>query len=182
MLHADQNTSSMLLTIQEKIEEADRHHQQNVLFERRKEVVMGIKYFWLIALTSHPALSLLITAEDSKILCHLVDMDVTPPCHQQTETFEISFTFSSNAFFFEQTIVKKYTHTDKQGRLVSTPSLTWKPQRHIPTNQYPTFFTWLTNDAIDSRHLGELLRTEIHPRAIELYLGTYPNTPNLSQA
>lgn len=143
----------------------------STLLELRKQTVMQIHNFWMVVLTRHPAISLMLSNTDMPLLRYLVDVDVTPTNkHVNSDSFELAFTFSTNPYFSNRCLLKQYQCIPATGRTVSTPNITWS-QHPIPNSH--GFFSWLCHDTQDTTSLGELIRDQIHPRAIELYLGTF---------
>jgi len=190
--------ATALLEVQEQIDDATQQNalyfdqkfgrRRNVLpalYERRTELVMAIPQFWLKALLNHPAFSLLITDRDSKMLRYLVDIRVsspTPTNHPQD--FEITFTFASNEYFKDQCLIKSYTHCDFRGRVVGVHDINWtdadsklKEIKDARSTLSPSgVLEWISKDRYDASQLGELIKNDVYPRAIELYFGTYWST------
>lgn len=189
------DTGSLLLELQEKLDDVAREETRYIfrgrdkfaairdaVYERRKEVVMNVKYFWLKALINHPAFSLLITDVDSRILRKLVDVDVAPVLGAtHRDDFEIVFTFASNEYFEDQCLVKRYSHSDQLGRVVGTHNIKWKGSRASDLiarkdrgrDTLSGFFRWITTDTRDTSSLGDLFKQVVYPHAIELFFGTY---------
>lgn len=186
-----------LLELQDKLDDVAREEQTAIgpykhkyldiraaLYDRRKELVMNVNYFWLKALVNHPALSLVITDIDSRILRKLVDIDVVPVRSGfggHAEDFEILFTFAANEYFENLCLVKRYTHSDENGRSVGVDDIRWKGdwgERILEKKgrfggSLSMFFRWIAEDTRDAADLGELIKKEVYPRAIEIYFGTY---------
>lgn len=198
---SSQSDITDLLDLQDKFDDVAREEHtaigpakhkciavRDALYDRRKELVMNVNYFWLKVLVNHPALSLLITDIDSRILRKLVDIDVTfaPAEHyRHADDFEIVFTFASNEYFEDASLTKRYTHSDEDGRTVSVHNIRWKDdwEERIFTRKgrtresLSTFFRWIVEDTRDAADLGELIRREVYPRALELFFGTYAVAP-----
>lgn len=189
------NVITSLLELQDKLDDVNRDSEfaigpakekyalvREALYDRRRELVMHVPHFWLKALTTHPALSLLITDVDSRILSKLVDVDVTP-VHNRTylQGFDIVFTFARNEWFEDVSLVKRYNYTDERGRVVGVHPIRWKADKHraiaagkgAPAAALSGFFWWIAEDTSDALDLGDLIRQEVHPRALELFFGTY---------
>lgn len=177
------SSTAALLMLQEQLDDINRDSQLSPrsrphlsplhlpIFEQRKEVVINIQHFWLKALVSHPAFSHLITTPDAVILRELLDVDVTesPANSTNPEDFHLTFTFAANPNFSEEFLRKEYYHTD-HGRVITQTPIEWSGKNQPP--KYG-FFSWLMSDTLDSNHLGSLIKNDVFPRAIELYLGTY---------
>lgn len=158
-----ETSTETLLTIQDQLDQASVGSLPK-LYERRREAIMHVRHFWLTALLSHPAFSLIITASDTQLLRHLAHIDLTT----YHNGFELSFTFGTNKYFSSTTLSKRYTHTDA-GRTITPAKIAWSPPLKSPRTG---FFYWL-NDSRDSAQLGELIQEHVFPHAIELYFGTY---------
>lgn len=189
------DTGSLLLELQEKLDDVKREETRHIgrardkfaaireaVYDRRKEVVMNVKYFWFKALINHPAFSLRITDVDSRILRKLVDVDVAPvQGATHPDDFEIVFTFASNDYFKDQCLVKRYSHSDQFGRVVGTHDIKWKgrngtdliARRGRGGDCLSGFFRWIAADTRDTSSLGDLIKQEVYPHAIELFFGTY---------
>lgn len=191
----DESRAALLLTIQEKIDDAMKHlvlvttslpmlksPPFSEHFHSRKQITQKVPGFWLSVLLSHPAFTFLISSADSHILQHLVDIDLRSaeqPSH--ADDFDVVFTFEPNSFLSSTTLSKRYMHSDTKGRVVGAASIVWKssPSAIFPDSSLDSFditfgfFDWLSNDQTDSSHLGELIRDQIFPHAISLYFGTY---------
>lgn len=186
-------SNSTLLALQAKIDEALAHHLRSPvlppplhtaplaqLLDHRRELVLSLPSFWLTALLSHPALTLLISASDTQILSHLLDIELQHPSsttnnsHSHPHDFSLVFTFATNPFFSANTLIKSYSHSDKHGRVVGTPPIPWRTHDPPPLLRDASFLRWISADTHDSAHLGELIRDVIFPHAIALYFGTFP--------
>lgn len=189
------DTAKLLLELQEKLNDVfsqEAHYIgpgrdkfaaiRDAIFERRKELVKQVNYFWFKALINHPAFSLLITDVDSRILRKLVDVHVAP-VHggNHRDDFEIVFTFDNNEFFEDRCLIKRYSHSDQFGRIVGVHDIKWKGTKAADlvarkgrgADSLSGFFRWIASDTRDSSSLGDLIRHEVYPHAIELFLGTY---------
>lgn len=190
-------STSQLLDLQEKLDdllgEERRHVNPAVakfssiraaLFDRRKELIMRIPYFWLRALIEHPALSLFITDLDSRMLRTLVDVDFAPVRGStHPNDFELLFTFARNDYFVGEVLTKKFTYSERNGRVVGVQKMCWKDAsigtliaRNEQSGQ-SGFFRWLSTDTLDISNLGDLIKDEVCPQAIDLFFGTYYMDP-----
>lgn len=173
------NSDAALLLIQQRIShilcndiELGRVHNPanyQAIYDQRRYIILQTPNFWLTALLSHPALSLIVTSEDAMLLRQLTDLDVRLS-DTNTADFDIVLTFSTNPYFSNETISKHYTCTDHHGRVVANMDVSWSDSHKSSKSG---FFAWLCNDTRDSSHLGELIRQQIFTHAIELYFGTY---------
>lgn len=202
---AVEDPATMLALVQEKIDEAQKRQVHmstgmypmlssssplRELYQRRRLVIDKIPTFWLSVLLNHPAFTFLVTSADTRMLHHLTDIDVRPVKHtSHPDDFEVVFAFTANPFFSSASLAKRYVHADENGRVVHVAPIAWKspPASLLPDSSLDStdlaagFFDWLSNDHSDSSHLGELIRDQIFPHAIELYFGTYPLAPSDSE-
>lgn len=195
----EESSATQLLELQEKLDDVLREEERYAgprlskfssiraaLYDRRKELVMRVPYFWLRALIGHPALSLFITDVDSRMLRKLVDID-TAPVHgsKHPNDFELVFTFATNEYFTDEVLVKRFTHSERSGRVVSVQDISWRgtgieelvARKGRSGYSQSGFFRWLASDTLDISNLGDLIREEVCPHAIELFFGTYSVFP-----
>ncbi|KAL4244596.1 nucleosome assembly protein (NAP) family protein [Abortiporus biennis] len=76
----------------------------------------GIPEFWLTALRNHPGLNELITDRDADALKHLIDVriDYLPPSDTKPG-FKLTFVFTPNEFFENETLEKTYLYQEEVG-------------------------------------------------------------------
>ncbi|KIJ44587.1 hypothetical protein M422DRAFT_30291 [Sphaerobolus stellatus SS14] len=78
----------------------------------------GIPEFWLTALRNHIGLADLITERDADALKHLVDIRVSYLPEKEGDAamgFKLTFFFSPNDFFTNETLTKSYIYRDELG-------------------------------------------------------------------
>lgn len=155
------------------------------LFTQRCQIVKTIPNFWLTVLLSHPAFTFLITSTETQILRYCIDIDVRPNNPQASHPghFDIVFSFAPNPYLCNDslTLVKRYTYSDTTGRVVHFAShLSFTDTQTLDYDEDLGLLDWLAHDTHDSAHLGELIRDQIFPFAIELFFGTFStdNDPN----
>lgn len=189
-----QSHLTLLLGLQEKLDDVTRDEElslafsrskyasiRDALYERRKEIVMDIQYFWLRALINHPAFGLLITEWDARILAYLVDVDVQPIAGgRHVNDFEVVFSFTKNPYFEDRSLIKRYSYSDLNGRSVGVHRIKWKKEKgdarvehNSEGRRYSGLFWWISQDHTDAADLGEIIRRQVFPNAIELYIGTF---------
>ena len=126
----------------------------------------------------------MITHRDARILSHLTDLSVIQ--HDSTRRphdFTLQFTFSPNPYFDDLCLAKSYTRCDADGRVVSRHDISWTREFHKTIGTKHThdtslqddygFFHWISTDDRDSSHLGQLIKDDVYPHAIQLYFDSY---------
>lgn len=200
-MSSQSDVTDLLIELQDKLDDVVRSEEtviapykykylgiRTALYDHRKELIMNVNYFWLKALVNHPALSLLITDIDSRILRKLVDIDIVnvhSGLDAHADDYEIWFTFAGNEYFEDTCLVKRYTHSDESGRNIGVHDIRWKGdwgERTLAKKgrfgaSLSTFFRWIAEDTRDAADLGDLIKREVYPRAIELYFGAYAMAP-----
>lgn len=194
-----ESPAASMLAIQQKIEDAlqERAHVINStttitspilreLYQARSQILNDVPSFWMTTMLSHPAFTFLINASDTQVLRYLTDLDVLPrPKSSHATDFDIVLTFKPNPFFSETRLVKQYIHSDHHGRVVTVAPVSWTFHDDpsvcsgsiVEASQLMSgFFKWITTDIADNANLGELIRDQIFPYAIDLYFGTYNHT------
>lgn len=72
--------------------------------------------FWLTALRNHVELSEIITDRDAEVLKHLVDIRLShTPNNEPAPGFTLTFVFSKNEWFENETLEKTYLYQDELG-------------------------------------------------------------------
>lgn len=155
------------------------------LLERRKEIVMEIPQFWLRTLVNHPTMGALITADDCKRLQALLDVDVVQMSQCSTADFKVVFTFGPNEYFQNECLSKCFQYKELDGLCIASEEIQWREGMDPSTmpldadDDYgmyrKSFFEWFGHQT-DHLHIGELIRDEIHPSAINLFLGSFVTT------
>lgn len=194
--NANESPAASLLAVQQKIEDAVNEFARvnpsatiaasptfRDLYQTRRQILTDIPSFWLTAMLSHPAFTFLINASDTQVLRHLVDLDVLPRSKSiNAADFDLVFTFTPNPYFSETQLVKQYIHSEHNGRVVTVAPVSWTFQNKLDLNENPMvdpcqltsgFFSWISTDTVDNASLGELIRDQIFPYAINLYFGTF---------
>lgn len=136
------------------------------LYEQRRRVASKLPNFWLRVLLNHPAFALHLTATDAQLLQSLSHLDVSAV--DAPHNFTLTFHFSPNALLAVPALRKRYSFSERCGRVVQNDTASW-----LVSPPSSGFAFWLTVDTVDSAHLGELLRYTVYPRATDLYFNTY---------
>ncbi|KAF7970687.1 hypothetical protein HWV62_23290 [Athelia sp. TMB] len=99
----------------------------------------GIPEFWLTALRNHIGLSEIITERDAGALKHLLDIQISYLGKEEPKPgFKLTFIFSPNEFFENETLEKTYVYQEEVGyggdfvydRAIGTP-IKWKEEKDL---------------------------------------------------
>lgn len=103
------------------------------------EETSSIPEFWLTALRNHVGTSEIITDRDAAALKHLIDIQLTYlPTTEPKPGFTLTFIFTANEFFDNETLVKTYLYQNEVGysgdfvydRAIGTP-IKWKEEKDL---------------------------------------------------
>ncbi|CAN8075696.1 unnamed protein product [Agarophyton chilense] len=134
------HTQLQLLLLGESISAAIEHQRRfsspppspslPVLYERRRALAARVQHFWLTVMLSHPALTLLVSAADTRVLRRLEHVHVAERAATPT-SFELSFFFApecdAHTFCATRTtdsplacVTKRYAYSERCGRVFAS--------------------------------------------------------------
>ncbi|KAI3388625.1 hypothetical protein SNEBB_008474 [Seison nebaliae] len=156
-------------------------------YEDRSSFIKKISNFWSTALINHPRFADLLTSKDLKVLNYLSTIEVTDMVNTKSG-YRIEFFFEENPYFSNTSLYKEFT-IDEIGLFDSKPSgIVWKEENEVTQSEDDSgkkrkfteeicFMDWFADrgdehDGFDDdlSDLGEIIRDEIWPNPISLYM------------
>lgn len=147
--------------------------------EQRDKIIGRTPHFWMRALISHPSVGMLVTVSDCMRLEALTNVECI--AHNSAD-FDIVFSFGENSFFSNRKLTKTYRNKEWSGLCVGVDEVRWK-EGMAPDGEFAnldgqcgmhceSFFAWFERPD-DARQLGEVIRDELLPNAVNLFLGSW---------
>lgn len=139
--------------------------KRKALFAERRNVIADLSsgpLFWPLVLASHPAVGAVLSTGDSPYIASLrhIESEDIP------NGFRLRFFFDESPGFDAVEVGREYCCDDLAGASVSGCVFSWR-QGHTGG----MFFRWLQSED-DVLGLGEVVRDEIIPEAIDYFFGT----------
>ncbi|KAK1443224.1 testis-specific y-encoded like protein [Babesia gibsoni] len=178
LLEIDEECSNKQIELQREYDKKKQPH-----FRKRQEIIDKIPGFWAKAITHHPALSYLTTA-DMPILELLRQIDLEDNL-DNSGSYKVTLTFGDAAREYMDTLVltKHMEFTDTKERVVECTKIHWKAGKSPVDVAVKartddrcidwSLFEWFTEDEwVNRPDFGEILRRELWHAPLAYYLDT----------
>lgn len=147
-------------------------------YDERNAIINNIPDFWLTVFSNHHELGDNFTDEDRKIFKHLISLEV----EGGKSDYSFTFKFKANAYFKNDSIVKRYKVSNGKTTIEITP-VQWKKRSMVPkgvtmVNKRKkgvcndiSFFTWFCPWPEDEENLGDkefadIIKNDIWPNPL----------------
>ncbi|EKX74345.1 nucleosome assembly protein, putative [Theileria equi strain WA] len=178
LLQLDEECANEQMELQRKYDQ-----KKQPFFKKRQEIIEKVPGFWCKALTHHPALSYL-TSADLPILEHLKGIDLQDNL-DNNGSYKLTLEFSEKAKeYMSPLVLVKHVEFDINKETVKEcTKITWKPGKSPIEEALKarnndrcidwSIFEWFTEEEwVDRPDVGEIIRREIWHAPLAYYMDT----------
>lgn len=170
----NEEASEEILKVEQKFNQL-----RKPLFEKRNEIIQGIKHFWVATFVNHPQMSSILDEEEEQCLNSLAKLEVEE-FDDIKSGFLLRFTFEPNDYF-ENTVIEKQYHLGSAEPTSESTPIKWKEDKDLAARSKRlrrsntvfsrSFFEWL-NEAVDpaSDDISEVIKDDIWPNPLQYFL------------
>ncbi|CAF0901569.1 unnamed protein product [Adineta ricciae] len=189
----NEQASEEILQVEQKY---NKLRQPN--YKKRSDLISKIPSFWISVFLNHPQLSGCLDQNDENVLQYLKRVDVEE--HEDIKSgYRIKFTFDTNPYFENDSIVKEYSITESSETQCKATPIRWKngakngqsatnrktdgdnsrkrSHDHENDNEHGAFMSWFVDTTGESGNdeFGEVIKDDIFVNPLQYYLAATTN-------
>ncbi|DBA04201.1 TPA: hypothetical protein N0F65_004309 [Lagenidium giganteum] len=141
------------------------------IFVKRAKLLKEIPNFWKQTFVNHMLIGNALDEDDTEILSHLQEMDVTHG--DENGSYKIELTFKENPYFSNKSLWKEINFNEEGESTVKSSGIKWKKadkkEKKDDDEENASFIEWFASSDED-HDVADIIKEEIWKNPVQFYL------------